>query len=231
MKFNPHPYQAYAIGRLVTEENLGLFQEMGMGKTVITLTAINDLTYNRFAVGKCLVIAPKKVAESTWKAEVAKWDHLRMLRVSLVLGSETKRVRALAEPADVYVVNRENTRWLVRYYGNNWPFDMVVCDESSSFKNPKAERFKALRAIRPHIRRLVCLTGTPAPNGLQDLWSQVFLLDGGQRLGKTISWYRNQFFRHNPYTHEYKALPGAQEMVQEAIRDICVSMRAEDYIT
>lgn len=231
MRFAPHPYQAYAIGRLIAEECLGLFLDMGLGKTAIALTAVNDLTYNRFAVGKCLVIAPKKVAESTWAAEVKKWDHLRLLRVSPVLGTAAKRIRALAQPADVYVINRENTEWLVRYYGNDWPFDMVICDESSSFKNSQSKRFKALRAIRPHIGRMVCLTGTPAPNGLQDLWAQVYLLDGGQRLGKTLTWYREHFFTHNPYTHEYKALPGAQDTVQAAISDICVSMRAEDYLT
>lgn len=231
MKFIPHPYQDYGIGRMISDKRLGCFWEMGLGKTVITLTAVNDLKYNRFAISKCLVIAPKKVAEITWSAETQKWDHLKLLRVVTVLGSLQKRIRALATPADVYVINRENVEWLVHYYGNDWPFDMVVADESSSFKNSQSKRFKALRAILPHIDRMVCLTGTPAPNGLHDLWSQVYLLDEGQRLGKTLTWYRNQFFRHNPYTHEYKALPGAQDMVQDAIKDICVSMRAEDYIS
>ncbi len=231
MIYKPHSYQQYAIGRMITEPNIGCFLDMGLGKTSITLTAINDLKYNRFAIGKCLIVAPKKVAESTWTAEAKKWDHLKLLRFSLVLGSLNKRIRALAEPADVYVINRENVEWLVNYYANNWPFDMVVADESSSFKNSRSKRFKALKAILPHIERMVLLTGTPAPNGLEDLWAQVYLLDKGQRLGKTISSYRDMYFKHNPYRHEFKALPGAQEAVQDAIKDICVSMRAEDYIT
>ncbi len=187
MIFRPHAYQQYCIDRLIADPALGLFLDMGLGKTVSTLTAIADLKYNRFTVSKALVIAPKKVAEATWTQEATKWEHLKLLRLSQVLGSEAKRIRALATPSDVYVINRENVTWLVDYYRNDWPFDMVVIDESSSFKNPQAKRFKALKLVRSRIRRIVELTGTPAPNSLIDLWAQVYLLDGGARLGKTIS--------------------------------------------
>lgn len=230
MRFTPHEYQRYGIGRIITDEKLGLFWDMGLGKSVVTLTAINDLKYNRLAVNKALVIAPKKVAEATWTAEAKKWDHLRLLRISKVMGTAQQRVRALAASADIYVINRDNVQWLVDYYRNNWPFDMVVCDEFSSFKNPQAKRFKALRNMLPHIHRLVGLTGTPAPNGLEDLWAQVYLLDQGQRLGKTITGYRERYFTHNPYRHEFKAKDGADTAVHEAIRDICVSMSARDYL-
>ena len=165
---------------------------MGLGKTVITLTAIADLEYNRFQVSRALVIAPKKVAEATWQREASKWDHLRHLRFSTILGSEARRIRALNTPADVWVINRENIPWLVEYCRNAWPFDMVVIDESSSFKNHKAKRFKALTWVRKYILRIVELTGTPAPNGLLDLWAQIYLLDGGQRLGKRITQFRER---------------------------------------
>jgi hypothetical protein len=184
-------------------------------------------------IRKALVIAPKKVAEATWTAEAERWDHLRMLRIQTVLGSAQKRIRALYTPADVYVIGRDNVSWLVRHYKNDWPFDMVVVDELSSFKNPSAKRFKDLRAVLPHIRRVVGLTGTPAPNGLEDLWAQVYLLDQGQRLGKTIGWFRDQYFKRsgNPNWPDYKELPGAEEAVQAAIKDICFSLSAGDYLT
>lgn len=156
---------------------------------MITLTAINELRFHRWAVSRCLVVAPKKVAEATWSAEAAQWDHLKHLRIVPVLGSAQKRIRALSTPGDIWVINRENVPWLVDYYRNGWPFDMVVLDESSSFKNAQSKRFKALKLVRPRISRLVELTGTPAPNGLEDLWAQIYLLDGGARLGKTISSY------------------------------------------
>lgn len=159
---------------------------MGLGKTVITLTAFDQLKYDRFRVNKLLAIAPKRVAEGTWSREAAKWDHLQRLRISLALGSEKQRTRALNTPADVYIINRENVCWLVEYYRNAWPFDMVAIDESSSFKAHQAKRFKALTWVRPHIGRLVELTGTPAPNGLMDLWAPLYLLDQGERLGKHI---------------------------------------------
>ena len=173
MKFIPHEYQKYAIDRVVADPALGLFLEMGLGKTVITLTAINELRFHRWAVSRCLVVAPKKVAEATWSAEAAQWDHLKHLRIIPVLGSAQKRIQALNTPGDIWVINRENVPWLVDYYRNGWPFDMVVLDESSSFKNAQSKRFKALKLVRPRIVRLVELTGTPAPNGLEDLWAQI----------------------------------------------------------
>ncbi len=199
------------------------------------LAAVNALVYDRLEVGRVLVIAPKKVAEATWQAEIRKWDDFRRLRVSTVLGSTAARERALAQHADVYVVNRENVAWLCEYYGpasgRDWPFDMVVVDESSSFKNPRAGRFLALKRVLPKIRRMVILTGTPAPNGVEDLWSQIYLLDSGQRLGRNITAYRTRYFDHNPYRHEFKAKQGAFDRVKELISDICVSMSAKDYLT
>lgn len=234
MKFAPHDYQRYCIQRLITDAALGLFLDMGLGKTVITLTAVNDLRYNRFAVCKVLVIAPKKVAEATWSKEAAKWDHLKHLRISLILGSAQKRIRAVNTPADVYVINRENVCWLVEYFRNAWPFDMVVVDESSSFKSHQAKRFKSLTWVRQSMKRIVLLTGTPAPNGLTDLWAQVYLLDQGERLGKHITHYRERYFspdqRNAQQVFSYVPKPGADEIIHQLISDICVSMKAEDYL-
>lgn len=234
MKFIPHAYQKYSIMRLLCDKELGLFLDMGLGKTVITLTAINDLKFNRFEVGKVLVIAPKKVAEATWSKEAAKWDHLKLVRVVPVLGTLAKRVKALNTPGDIYVINRENVRWLVDYYRNAWPFDMVVVDEFSSFKNHDAKRFKALTWVRQHIRRLVGLTGTPAPNGLLDLWAQIYLLDRGRRLGEKFTHYRTRYFEANQrdrdHVFSYAPKPGADEVIRQLIGDICVSMKAEDYL-
>lgn len=234
MKYIPHAYQSYCINRLITDPALGLFLDMGLGKTVITLTAANDLKYNRFAVSRILVIAPKKVAEATWAREAAKWDHLRLLRVTAVLGPLKKRIRALNTPADLYVINRDNVAWLVDYYRNTWPFDMVIVDEFSSFKNSDAKRFKSLARARQYITRFVGLTGTPAPNGLMDLWAQVYLLDGGQRLGKYISQFRGRYFeadqRDRDHVFSYAPKPGAEEVINDLISDICVSMKAEDYL-
>ncbi len=235
MKFVPHSYQQYAIDRIKADSFVGLFLGMGLGKTVITLTAINDLRYDRWAVARVLVVAPKKVAEATWCAEAAKWDHLQHLRIVPVLGSAQKRIQALSTPGDIWVINRENVPWLVDYCRNSWPFDMVVLDESSSFKNPQSKRFKAMKLVRPRINRLVELTGTPAPNGLEDLWAQIYLLDGGQRLGRTISSYREAFFTED-WAHpgqQYRAYSpqeGADRRIRAAISDICVSMKAEDYL-
>ena len=234
MRFVPHDYQKYCINRLVAEPALGLFLDMGLGKTVIALTAVNDLRYNRFAVRKVLVIAPKKVAEDTWTREAGKWDHLRLLRIVPVLGSLKKRIRAVNSPGDVYVMSRDNVQWLVDYYRNDWPFDMVVIDELSSFKNPQAKRFKSLCLVRKHISRICGLTGTPAPNGLIDLWSQVYLLDGGKRLGERIGRYREEYFtpaaRNRDVVFSYEPLPGAKERIQERIQDICISLSAKDYL-
>lgn len=232
--FHPHTYQRYCINRLISSAAIGLFLDMGLGKTVITLTAINDLKYNRFEISKVLVIAPKKVAESTWVREKERWDHLKLLRVITVLGSQQKRIRALNTPGDIWVINRENVPWLVEYYRNAWPFDMVVADEFSSFKNHQAKRFKALSWVRGHIKRFVGLTGTPAPNGLLDLWAQVYLLDEGQRLGKKVTHFRERYFEPDQRDRErvfsYAPKPGAEEVIQQLIGDICVSMKTEDYL-
>ena len=235
MEFKPHAYQAHCIRKIEEIPKLGLFLDMGLGKTVTTLTAVKDLKYNRFEVRKVLVIAPKKVAEGTWTKEKDKWDHTRMLRVSQVLGSQAKRIRALNTPADLYIINRENVVWLVDYYRNAWPFDMVIVDESSSFKSHKAKRFKALASVGGLISRMVELTGTPSPNGLEDLWAQVYLLDGGERLGKRYTQFRERYFqpdRRGPdgMVYSYEAKPGTQESILQKISDICISMKAEDYL-
>lgn len=207
---------------------------MGLGKTSIVLSAVKELKYNRFAVSKVLVIAPKKVAEGTWSKEKDKWDHTKCLRISRVLGSEKKRIRALYETADIYIINRENVVWLVDFYKKDWPFDMVVIDESSSFKSHKAKRFKALSAMAPRIKRIVELTGTPSPNGLADLWAQLYLLDEGARLGTRYAGFRERYFdagpRHNGIVYKYSAKQGSEEAILSAISDICVSMKASDYL-
>ena len=189
--------------------------------------------YNRFEVSRVLIIAPKKVAEATWSEEAAKWEHLKHLRFSLILGSEQKRIRAIYAPADIYVVNRENVVWLVDYLRNGWCFDMVVIDESSSFKSHRAKRFKSLTWIRPHVRRLIELTGTPAPNSLADLWAQLYLLDEGKRLGRNITAFRDSFFRantHGGHFTTYEETEGAATEIQQRISDICISMKSEDYL-
>jgi SNF2 family DNA or RNA helicase len=233
MEYKPHNYQAYCIQRIVQDPAVGLFLRPGLGKTSITLTAVNILRYFYWQVTRVLVIAPKKVAEATWSKEAAKWDHLRHLRFSLVLGSAAQRIRAVNTPADVYVVNRENMPWLVDHYRQAWPFDMVVCDESTSFKNSASKRFKAFRLIRRFCKKVVLLTGTPASRGLIDLWAQVYLLDEGQRLGRTLGQYRERYFTaltHGGHFTEYKPQSGAEAAALEAIGDICVSMKAEDYL-
>lgn len=234
MRFIPHSYQRYCITRIIQDTALALFLDMGLGKTVITLTAVNDLIFNRFQVSRCLVIAPKKVAEDTWTREQTKWDHLGLLKILPVLGAKNRRIRALNSPGQIYVINRENVPWLVDYYRNDWPFDMVVIDESSSFKSHQAKRFKALKNIRRHISRLVELTGTPSPNGLMDLWAQIYLLDGGERLGRTLTEYRNNYFipasRNATTIFSYEPRPGAEEIIQDAIRGICISLSARDYL-
>ena len=235
MEFKPHAYQAYCIERILQTKKIGLFLDMGLGKTVTTLTAIRELKYNRFLIRKVLVIAPKKVAEGTWTKEKEKWDHTRILRVSPVLGSQNKRIRALNTPADLYIINRENVVWLVDYYRNAWPFDMVVIDESSSFKSHTAKRFKALASIGQYIDRMIELTGTPSPNGLNDLWAQIFLLDGGERLGHRYTQFRERYFQPDKrgadgMVYSYEAKQGSEEAILQKISDICISMKAEDYL-
>lgn len=235
MKFIAHEYQKYAIEFIEQNEIAGLFLDMGMGKTISALTAINDLMYDYFDVYKALVIAPLRVAEDTWSTEAEKWEHTRHLRIAKVLGTQEQRIKALQSNADVYVINRENVEWLVDYYGKNWPFDMVVIDELSSFKSPKAKRFRALRKVRPLCKRIVGLTGTPAPNGLIDLWPQIYLLDRGQRLGKTVTGYREQYFtpkeRNGPIVYKWGLKSGAEDAIYKRISDICVSMKSEDWLS
>ena len=235
MEFKPHKYQEFCISKILNTPKCGLFLDMGLGKTVITLTAIKELKYNRFAVRKCLVIAPKKVAESTWSKEADKWDHTRVLRVSSVLGSVNKRIRALCTPADIYVINRDNVTWLVDYYRNDWPFDMVVVDESTSFKNNKSKRFKSLASVESRIAREVLLTGTPSPNGVEDLWAQIYLLDGGQRLETSITKFRMRYLepdkRGRDMVYSYKLKDDASyNAITDKIADICISLKAKDYL-
>lgn len=235
MIFNPYPYQQYCIDSIVCNRAVGLFLDMGLGKTVITLTAIHELRYNRWEVTKPLIIAPKKVAEATWTTEAKKWDHLKMMRVVPILGTAQQRIRALATPADAYVINRENVQWLVEHFKNSWPFDMVVLDESSSFKNSQSKRFKSLKLVRSRVKRIVELTGTPSSNGLEDLWAQIYLLDGGARLGNTLGAYRDKYFipgrRNRSTIFNYEPKDGSFAMIKQAISDICISMKACDYLT
>ena len=237
MIYRPHAYQERATAFVVHNRYTALFLDMGLGKTVATLTALQQLKEDYMEIDKTLVIAPKSVARNTWTGESHKWDHLRDLKVSVVMGTDRQRRKALEAEADVYVINRDNVTWLVNYCCNTlrcWPFDSVVVDESSSFKNPQSRRFKSLRKMVPQIRRMVLLTGTPSPNGLMDLWAQINLLDSGKRLGRTLSMYRQQYFRpgkHNGHVvFEWVPKAGSRERITEAISDICLSMQAEDYL-
>ena len=234
MRYIPHAYQSYCEGKILDLPALALWLDMGLGKTSITLSAIEELKFNRFEIRKVLIVAPKRVAEATWQAEAAKWDHTKGLRFSTVLGTAKRRIQALNTPADIYVINRDNVCWLVEYYRNEWPFDTVVLDEASSFKSRSSKRWKALKAVRPHIRRIVELTGTPTPQSLIDLWAQVYLLDGGQRLGRTLGGFRERFFdpdkRDATRVFTYKPHNGAEEEIKSLLGDICISMRAEDYL-
>ncbi len=237
MKFIPHRYQQMAIEKIENTPRCGLFLDMGLGKTVITLTAIEDLIYDSFEISKTLVIAPLRVAEDTWTRECEKWDHLKHLKVEKVLGTPRQRRLALARDADIYVINRENVTWLTNELssiGNGWMFDMVVIDELSSFKSPKAQRFRALKKYITRSKRVVGLTGTPAPNGLIDLWSQIYLLDSGERLGRTITGYRERYFtpnqRNQTTIFNYKLKDKAEQAIMNKISDICISMKAEDWL-
>lgn len=234
MKFTPHNYQKHAIRKIIKQSAVGLFLDMGLGKTACALTAAAELLHDRFEVSKVLVIAPLRVAENTWPGEIQKWDHLQYLKTSKILGSKKQRVEALTATADIYLINRENVTWLVNHCGKDWPFDMVIVDELSSFKSSKARRFRSLRKVRPLINRIVGLTGTPAPNGLIDLWTQVYLLDQGERLGKTITGYRDRYFdpdkRNRTVIYSWKPKPGAEETIYSKLKDLCVSMKAEDWL-
>ena len=232
MKFTPHAYQKYAIDYIKTHPVTALFLDMGLGKTVTTLTAIRDLMYDTFEIQRVLVVAPLRVARDTWPEEIRKWDHLKELTCSVVVGNMVERRRALQKEADIYIVNRENLAWL--YQNSRLDFDMVVLDELSSFKNAKSKRFKAMKAMRPEVKRIVGLTGTPSGNGLMDLWAEFRLLDMGERLGKYISQHRSLYFkpdkRNGMVVFSYKPLPGAEEVIYHQIADITVSMKAADYL-
>lgn len=232
MKFIPHGYQNYAIEYIKNHPVTALLLDMGLGKTVTTLTAIRDLMFDSFEVHRVLVVAPLRVARDTWPEEIRKWDHLKDLTCSVAVGTVTERRRALQKQADIYIVNRENLVWLWKHC--RMEFDMVVLDELSSFKNPQAQRFKAMKALRPKVKRIVGLTGTPSGNGLMDLWAEFRLLDMGERLGKYISQYRNAYFqpdkRNGMVVFSYKPLLGAEAAIYQKISDITVSMKATDYL-
>ena len=234
MHYKPHTYQNRLKDFIIDHRYAFLTVDMGLGKTVTTLTAIRELLEDYLEAERVLVIAPKSVAENTWTSECAKWDHLAHLRVSVVMGTEKQRIKALDAPADIYVINRDNVVWLTEHYGAQWPFDTVIIDESSSFKNPQSRRFKALRRVRPLIRRVILLTGTPSPNGHMDLWAQMWLIDMGQRLGRNISTYRSTYFkpgRSNGHTvYNWILNPGASAIISEKMSDVTVSLKAEDWI-
>lgn len=234
MKFNPHDYQKYAIEYIKSHPIAAVLLDMGLGKTVITLTAISDLLHDSFEVRKILIIAPLRVAKTTWSYEIQKWEHLHSLRYSVSVGTEKERLDALHTPADIYIINRENVQWLIEKSGVPFDFDMLVIDELSSFKNHQSKRFRSLLKVRPKVRRVVGLTGTPTTNGLMDLWAQFRLLDMGQRLGKFIGKYRAAYFRpdkmNGQIVFSYKPLPGAENRIYEAISDITISMRATDHL-
>lgn len=234
MEFTPHSYQAYSIDKIISNKKYGLFLEMGTGKTVSTLTAIEQLKYDYLEVDKVLVIAPKRVAEDTWAQEVAKWNHLSHLSVSLVLGTPKQRTEALAADADIYVTNKENTKWICEKYKKDWPFDMLVIDELSTFKNSDSQRFKILKKQMPLVDRFVGLTGTPAPNNLIDIWSQIYLIDGGERLGKYKTHFRQAYFypthQVSDNVFNWELRNGADDAIYDKISDITVSIKSEDYL-
>lgn len=234
MKFIPHDYQRYAAEFIITHPISALLLDMGLGKTSITLTAINDLLFDSFEIHKVLVVAPLRVARDTWSAEIEKWEHLKNLQYSVVVGPAQERLKALCTPADIYIINRENIQWLVEESGLTFDFDMAVIDELSSFKNHQSKRFKAFMKVRPKLKRIVGLTGTPASNGLMDLFAEFKLLDMGERLGRLIGQYRNAYFqpdkRNGMVVYSYKPLPDAEQRIYDKISDITISMKATDHL-
>jgi SNF2 family DNA or RNA helicase len=233
VKYVPHDYQDVAKQWILDHPAAGLFLDMGLGKTVTTLTAIEELKNDYLDIQKVLVIAPKRVAEDTWPDEHQKWDHLKdRLKIVKIMGKPNERLNALKQTGDVYIITRDNVAWLVETLRRNWDFDTVVIDELSSFKSNRRQRFKKLKLVRPFIKRIIGLTGTPAPNSYMDLWSQIYLLDRGERLGKTITEYRWNYFDTlpRPGYNEYRLKPGAKEQIDRLISDICISMKARDYL-
>nr|WP_279390491.1 DEAD/DEAH box helicase [Staphylococcus sp. NRL 19/737] len=230
--FQPHSYQKHAIDKVIENEKYGLFLDMGLGKTVSTLTAFSELQL--LDTEKMLVIAPLNVAKDTWADEISKWEHLKHLRVSKILGNPKQRLAALRQDADIYITNKENTKWLCEQYKKDWPFDMVVIDELSTFKNPSSQRFKAIKKKLPLVKRFVGLTGTPSPNSLLDLWAQVYLIDRGERLETAFSRYRERYFRatHQVSDHVYnwELREGSEDLIYQQIEDIALSMKASDYL-
>ena len=232
MKYKPHNYQQFATDFILEHTISCLMLDMGLGKTVITLTALWQLALDSFDVSRILVIAPKRVAEDTWPKELSKWEHLYGLDATLVMGTQAEREAALRQQTFLYIINRENVSWLVA--NHPWDFDMVVIDELSSFKSNQAQRFKAMKKVRPLVSRIVGLTGTPAPNSLLDLWPEMYLMDMGQRLGRFIGGFRDRFFtpdkRNRDIIYSYKPREGAEEAIYSLISDICISMKAVDYL-
>lgn len=234
-KSNLHNYQLACVNHIIDTRFCGVFLEMGLGKTVSTLTAIDELMFDYCEIDSVLVIAPKRVAESVWQEEAENWDHLKHLTFSKIIGNEQKRIAAIKKKANIYIISRDNIAWLCAFYGGSkLPFDMVVIDELSSFKSYKSQRFKSLRATQPYFKRFVGLTGTPAPNGLIDLWPQIYFMDRGERLGKTITAYRNMYFRpgqtNGNVVYSYNLLQDSEKLIHEKIADICISMKADDYL-
>lgn len=234
MKYNPHEYQSYATDFILSHPVSAVLLEMGLGKSVISLSAIFDLCLDRFEIRKVLIIAPLRVARDTWPSEIEKWDHLKCLSYSVAVGTEKERKDALMKRATLYIINRENIDWLVNKSGVPFDFDMVVVDELSSFKSYSAKRFKSLLKVRPTVKRVVGLTGTPSSNGLMDLWAEFRILDLGQRLGRYITLYRNTYFtpdkRNGQIIFSYKLQPGAEEKIYSQISDITISMKSIDYL-
>lgn len=234
MNFTPHAYQQYSVDYIIAHPTAALFLDCGLGKTVIALTAIFDLTLDSFQIRKVLIIAPLRVARDTWSAEIEKWDHLKGLAYSIAVGTEIERKAALREKVQIYLINRENVPWLIQDSGLPFEFDMVVVDELSSFKSHQAKRFKSLMKVRPKVKRIVGLTGTPSANGLMDLWAEFRLLDLGQRLGRFIGKYRDTYFvpdkRNQQMVFSYKPKPGAEEAIYHQISDITISMKNTDYL-
>lgn len=231
MKYKPHDYQKFAVDFIETHSETAVLLECGLGKTSITLTALNDLMFDRFEVRKPLIIAPIRVCRNSWPTELAKWDHLNDMTYSLVLGSRDERLKALNTKADIYIINRENVQWLIEESGMPFDFDMVIIDEMSSFKNHQSKRFKALRKVRPFVKRIVGLTGTPCSNGLMDLWAQFRLLDKGERLGKRIGQYRDAYFTSDWNGFTYTPRKDAEKEIYGKIADISISMKTTDHLT